>query len=78
VAADQIAQRPLQEQECNQRQCKPLGGGHQGADQAIEPAQEHRQVAISLVQFQAKRIAGLEGRLQVDGEGRGCSGQARP
>src|ERR1700693_4905781 len=61
VTAKQIAQRPLQEQEGNQWQCKPLGGSHNVADQAIKAGQEHRQVAIPLNQFQPEQIARLEG-----------------
>src|ERR1700726_4349260 len=51
VGANQIAQRPLQEQKRDQRQCQPLGGGHEGADQAIEAAQEDRHIAIPLIEF---------------------------
>src|ERR1700730_155196 len=61
VTAKQIAQRPLQEQEGNQWQCKPLGGSHNIADQAIEAAQEHCHFAIPLNQFQPEQIARLEG-----------------
>src|ERR1700730_1502001 len=61
VTAEQIAQRPLQKQQGNQWQCKPLGGSHNAADQAIEPAQEHCHFAIPLHQFQPEQIARLKG-----------------
>src|ERR1700736_1739408 len=64
ITAKQIAQRPLQEQEGNQGQCKPFGGIDDGADQAIEAAQEDRQIATPLcpiLQFQLEQIARLEG-----------------
>ena len=44
VKANEIAQRPLQEQKRNQRQCKPLGGSHSVANQPIKAAQEDRHI----------------------------------
>src|ERR1700730_12230815 len=61
VTAKQIAQRLLQEQEGNQWQCKPLGGSHNIADQAIEAAQEHCHFAIPLKPIPARTNRSIGG-----------------
>jgi hypothetical protein len=57
VTAKQIAQRPLQEQQRNQGQCEPFGGSDSVADQAIEAAQEDRQMAVPLISFRTRSPA---------------------
>src|SRR5205823_14424322 len=46
VGAEEVAQRPLQEQEDDDRQNQPLGERHDSFDQAVEGGKRHRANAV--------------------------------